>query len=142
MTLDYYALLQVTQRASPADIKAAYHRALLAAHPDKNPSSAVDITVLQDAYRVLSAPALRAQHDLQLKNTKGPIGTGSRPAQIISLTEFQEDPACDAWSHPCRCGAQYTITVAEMDAGCHLVPCASCSEVIWVGYEMAEDADE
>ena len=36
---DYYDLLAVPASASAADVKAAYHRALLASHPDKHGAS-------------------------------------------------------------------------------------------------------
>ncbi|KAJ6560302.1 hypothetical protein B0H19DRAFT_1210357 [Mycena capillaripes] len=137
MAVDYYAVLSVAPGASAADIKAAYHRALLAAHPDKNPASSKsnpDIAAIQDAYRVLSSTPLRAQHDL----TRTPAGP--RPAQVISLAEFDEAPEQDAWTHTCRCGGAYGITGAEMEGGLHLIPCTSCSEVVWVGYELAEES--
>lgn len=43
------------------------------------------------------------------------------------------------WRHGCRCGGAYIIRGAEMEAGHHLVGCSSCSEVVWVGYEVADD---
>ncbi|KAJ6486439.1 hypothetical protein C8R47DRAFT_979490 [Mycena vitilis] len=138
MAVDYYVVLGVPAGASAAEIKAAYHRALLSAHPDKNlsskPKSNPEIANIQDAYRVLSSPPLRAEHDL--KRTP----TGPRPAQVISLEEFEEVPEQDAWTYTCRCGGAYGITGAEMEGGLHLIPCTSCSEVVWVGYELAEES--
>lgn len=66
--------------------------------------------------------------------------TGPRPAQVISLEEFEErgDAEDGLWVYPCRCGGQYVVTEQMLDAGQHLVGCASCSEVVWVGYELAE----
>jgi hypothetical protein len=61
-----------------------------------------------------------------------------RPAQVIPLADFGEQGA-DAWTHACRCGGAYAITGAEMDRGVHLIPCTGCSEVVWVGYELAEE---
>ncbi|KAF7362244.1 hypothetical protein MVEN_00570600 [Mycena venus] len=134
MAVDHYAVLSLTQAASSADIKAAYHRALLAAHPDKNPDAPnADIASIQEAYRVLSSPALRAKTDAE-RRAKGP-----RPAQVISLADFDEMTEQDAWTHACRCGGVYTITGSDMDGGLHLIPCTSCSEVVWVGYEMVEE---
>ncbi|KAJ7496918.1 DnaJ-domain-containing protein, partial [Mycena latifolia] len=136
-SLDCYAILDVTPRSSLAEIKSAYHRALLRSHPDKNVASAtspVDIASIQEAYRILSTPSLRAQHDIRLR-----IPTGPRPAQVISLEDFQENPELDSWSHSCRCGGAYKITGEEMESGQHLIPCTSCSEIVWVGYELAEE---
>ncbi|KAJ7686505.1 hypothetical protein B0H17DRAFT_940334, partial [Mycena rosella] len=131
---DYYALLDIAPHASRPQIKVAYHRALLRSHPDKNVASTADIASIQEAYRVLSTPALRAQHDTRLRAPAGP-----RPAQVISLEEFQEHLELDSWSHSCRCGGIYRITGEEMENGQHLIPCTSCSEIVWVGYELAED---
>ncbi|KAF8210087.1 hypothetical protein K438DRAFT_139707 [Mycena galopus ATCC 62051] len=132
MLLDCYQLLDVHPGASQADIKAAYHRALLAAHPDKNAAPTnPDIAAIKDAYRVLSSPALRAKAEQE--HLKRP-----RPAQVISLADFDEASE-DAWTHACRCGGAYAITAVEMDRGLHLIPCTSCSEVVWVGYELAEE---
>lgn len=86
---------------------------------------------------MLSTPTLRVQHDLRLQQSRTP--TGPRPAQVISLEEFQEHADLDAWSHSCRCGGVYKIAGEEMESGQHLIPCTSCSEIIWVGYELAEE---
>ncbi|KAF7321596.1 hypothetical protein MKEN_00680700 [Mycena kentingensis (nom. inval.)] len=128
--MDYFAILSVDPSVSHPQLKAAYHRALLAAHPDKNSASTTDIAAIKEAYRVLSTPQLRAQLDNK---------TGPRPAHVISLSDFTENPENDSWAHPCRCGAQYIISAVDMDAGRHLVPCASCSEVVWVGYEILQE---
>ncbi|KAJ7350508.1 hypothetical protein DFH08DRAFT_695757 [Mycena albidolilacea] len=131
--MDLYAVLNLAPGASPAKIKAAYHRALLVAHPDKNNASqpTPDIAAIKDAYRVLSSPALCAKADQDQLRCP-------RPAQVILLADFDEQGA-DAWTHMCRCSGAYAITGAEMDHGVHLVPCTSCSKVVWVGYELAEE---
>ncbi|KAJ7824000.1 hypothetical protein B0H14DRAFT_3469749 [Mycena olivaceomarginata] len=87
---------------SPAEIKAAYHHALLATHPDKNNTSqpTPDIATIKDAYRVLSSPALRA---------KAKAHQDPHLAQVISLADFAEQGA-NAWTHACRCGSAYAIT--------------------------------
>jgi len=46
------------------------------------------------------------------------------------------------WHYRCRCGGVYTITTDELEQGHHLVACNSCSEVIWVGYKLAEDGED
>jgi len=70
---------------------------------------------------------------------------GPRPAQVISLEEFEEQEATIdsvSWNHKCRCGGTYQISDDDMEKGQHLVSCCSCSEVIWVGYEMANNVEE
>ncbi len=139
---DYYAILSISPSSTPAEIKAAYHRLLLASHPDKCVSEhgedSIDIGLLKDAFRTLYTPELRVQYDkVRLSSGKR---LGPRPAQVISLEEFDE--TASRWTYACRCGGMYVITEDMLDAGQHLVGCASCSEVVWVGYEVAEAEDE
>lgn len=141
-TIDYYELLSVSRGASIAEIKAAYHRALLIFHPDKQlPSTAsrtVDIATLKNAYTALSSPRIRAQYDAQLRDTLST--TGPRPAQIISLEEFAEEATTGSgsWCYQCRCGGYYRVSEGDLERGQHLIGCDSCSEVVWVGYQLAE----
>ncbi|KAI0354642.1 hypothetical protein OH77DRAFT_1521542 [Trametes cingulata] len=145
---DYYALLAVPPSASAAQIKAAYHRALLASHPDKRecdpraPDSpdVPDIGLLKQAFTTLYTPALRREYDA--RRAAAGKTAGPRPAQVVSLEEFEEreDGEASVWTYPCRCGGKYVVYEEMLEAGQHLVGCASCSEAIWVGYELAEDS--
>jgi diphthamide biosynthesis protein 4 len=149
---DYYSLLRITRSASPNTIKAAYHRALLHAHPDKirqrtddSPQPA-DVGLLHDAFVTLSSATLRSAYDAQ---GMGSCRTDPRPSQVVSLERFErsgpEDPYGDAistcWTFPCRCGGKYEVTEDHLERGLHLVGCGSCSEVIWVGYEVVNEVD-
>lgn len=120
----------------------AYHNALLKHHPDKSKiiSESIDIALLKDAYQTLSSSDLRLEYDEKRGASKGKSSM-PRPAQVISLEEFEERED-GSWYHVCRCGGGgYMITETQMEAGSHLVGCDSCSEVIWVGYELAEDSE-
>ena len=137
--IDYYTLLGVTRSASPDTIKAAYHRALLRLHPDKqrpsanDPSPSANIGLLQDAFLTLSTTTLRAAYDAQHElSRKAP-----RPAQVVSLEDFDFSDA--QWSLTCRCGGMYKVTEDDLERGRHLVGCEDCSEVVWIGYENVED---
>lgn len=134
---DWYSVLQVAETASAAEIKAAYHKALLQNHPDKNGSSMIDIATIKTAYQVLGNPTDRALYDIKSK-------TGPRPAQVVSLDDFVEhnDDGQQRWSYRCRCGGQYHITDSDLEKGIHIVGCLSCSEVIWVGYEEVQEDDQ
>lgn len=147
LTVNHYRLLSISRDASDAEIKAAYHRALLIFHPDKRllptayPSS-VDITSIKDAYTILSSRHLRAQYDAQLRDQS--TSRGPRPAQVISLEEFDEQesmPDSVSWSHECRCGGAYGINEDDLERGQHIVGCSNCSEVVWVGYELAKNEE-
>lgn len=145
-TLDCYKLLGVERNASQEEIKRAYHRALLTSHPDKRAAAAggphdaderPPIALLKEAYATLSQPELRAQHDADLAAAKA----GPRPAAVLSLDDLQEgeDAWEGTWRWTCRCGGIFRISEAQMEEGQHLIGCSSCSEVIWVGYELAEE---
>ncbi|KAH9839794.1 uncharacterized protein C8Q71DRAFT_795081 [Rhodofomes roseus] len=147
---DYYAILSVSPSASPAEIKQAYHQALLICHPDKQhilrgtrppeDSSGVDIALLKRAYQVLASPADRAAYDAS--RTEANTKRGPRPAQVISLEDFEEgedDAGQTVWTYNCRCGGGYIVSEKMLEDGQHLIGCNSCSEVVWVGYEVAED---
>ncbi|KAK0209012.1 DnaJ domain-containing protein [Desarmillaria ectypa] len=142
---DFYQVLSISRSASLPEIKAAYHKMLLQHHPDKNTfrkkgQACIDVTVIKEAYFILSDPVSRHRYDvevLQKRATGGP-----RPAQVISLDVFDEELLTNGsdhsvWTYKCRCGGVYTITDDEMEFGHHSIACSSCSEVIWVGYELA-----
>ncbi|KAJ3750987.1 DnaJ domain-containing protein [Lentinula detonsa] len=137
--VDFYKVLALARTASAEEIKIAYHRALIAHHPDKNTSRQVTIHIatIKEAYEVLSSPALRAMYDGKLQQKTGAFGP--RPAQSVSLEDFEEDPIDETvWTYPCRCGANYRITENDMDNNVHLVGCSGCSELVWVGFELAK----
>jgi diphthamide biosynthesis protein 4 len=150
---DYYSLLRITRSASPNAIKAAYHRALLRAHPDKirqradDSSQLVDVGLLHDAFVTLSSATLRSAYDAQ---GMGSRRTDPRPSQVVSLERFEcSDPEgpnggaiSTCWTFPCRCGGKYEVTEDHLECGLHLVGCGSCSEVIWVGYDVVNEVDE
>jgi len=148
---DYYAVLAIPRTSSFAEIKLAYHRVLLISHPDKQRSNGNappqqhppvdgDIGLIKQAYATLSNTETRAKYDASVAK----IPAGPRPAQIVSLEEFDEaeveDGAMASWWYRCRCGGRYQITEADMEQGQHVMGCSSCSEVVWVGYELV-DAD-
>lgn len=146
--VDYYAVLSVSRDASPIALKDAYHRALLTHHPDKvhSPGSQqIPVSVIKEAYETLSSPVKRERYDRSLARKKIEHG-GPRPAQVISLEEFdaigEDDDEELVWTYNCRCGGVYRISETDMEAGKHLIACDDCSEVVWVGYELAEDEGE
>ena len=144
---NYYTVLSIPPTASQLDIKAAYHHALLRFHPDKSaqsqnntnpPNLKVDIALIREAYTVLSSAPSRESHDAQLQRKS----SVPRPAEVISLQEFDLDQDAEEWRYSCRCGGIYRITETDMEKGVHLSGCDYCSEVIWVGYEVIEDDSE
>ncbi|KAH7927249.1 hypothetical protein BV22DRAFT_1007280, partial [Leucogyrophana mollusca] len=151
----FYQLLALQRTASASDVKLAYHRALLLWHPDKRsapassadvPTAVVDIALLKEAYNTLSHTPTRAAYDALLNQRHSFTQSGPRPAQVISLEDFAEteaegdgDHPMMIWTYSCRCGGLYRINEEDMEAERHMVGCTTCSEVVWVGYEIAED---
>lgn len=155
---DYYTLLDVPRDAGILDIRRRYRAALLRVHPDKQPqlqshdsptSASTMISQLQDAFRVLSDPDLRAEYDILLREGKGKFPSTKvkqRPANDVSLDEFESEEVVGddgevtfKWTHPCRCGSSFVIKEQELEEGIHYIGCGGCSEVVWVGYEAVED---
>jgi diphthamide biosynthesis protein 4 len=142
MAVDYYRVLGLCKDASSADIRRAYHDALLAVHPDKQhqlsstarADDAPTIALVQEAFRVLSDPNRRAGYDSDIEMAVKRPG-GPRPAQHVSLDEFEEEGTL--WTYQCRCGGRFAIAEKDMEDGLHLLGCSSCSEVVSVGYEVA-----
>ncbi|KAH9932060.1 uncharacterized protein BXZ73DRAFT_46916 [Epithele typhae] len=146
MTLsdDFYGVLSISPSANAAEIKAAYHRALLAHHPDKRSQSTprpnpVDIDVLKQAFTTLHSPELRKAYDAARMTER--TRQVPRPAQIVSLEDFANE-SDGRWTHPCRCGGTYVFVETMLDVGEHLVGCTSCSEVVWAGYELLEEGGQ
>ncbi len=63
--VNHYDVLGVRRDSGLEDIKRAYHRLAMEYHPDKNPSprAAEKMRQINEAYRILGDPALRADYD-------------------------------------------------------------------------------
>ena len=148
--------------ASSAEVKAAYHRALLLHHPDKafangrqngilHEASILEddrpsVSLIRDAYITLSNAASRATYDATVRSSpkNSSFSTTQRPAEVVSLEEFkvvdpEDGKQSDSWSHPCRCGSTYRISEEQMNNDVHLIGCQGCSEAVWVGYEVIDE---
>src|SRR2546422_10418502 len=86
---DYYEVLGVTRTAAVEDIKAAYRKAALKWHPDRNPEnkseSEVKFRECTEAYSVLSDAQKR-----QIYDTYGHAGLSSSAGQGFDNTVFQD----------------------------------------------------
>lgn len=65
MAKNYYLVLGVTAKASPAEIKAAFRRRALELHPDQSGLESEPFLELQEAYEVLTDPQRRRRYDQQ-----------------------------------------------------------------------------
>jgi len=148
--VDLYRILEIQEDASQDEIKRAYHRALLRHHPDKkrtddsvlSPVPTVD--ALREAFRILSNPSSRQSYDQRPKSTTHSVNQmpvmGSRPANVVSLDDCQEvvQGASLTWTYSCRCGGLFAISEQLLEEDVHLVGCDSCSEALWIGYEIQD----
>eukprot|EP00927_Polykrikos_kofoidii_P014242 TRINITY_DN16232_c0_g3_i1.p1 TRINITY_DN16232_c0_g3~~TRINITY_DN16232_c0_g3_i1.p1 ORF type:complete len:523 (-),score=59.76 TRINITY_DN16232_c0_g3_i1:32-1531(-) len=71
-TLDFYELLQISEQASPSEIRAAYRRAALRCHPDKG-GTPERFQMLVRAFETLSDD--RRRHSFDLRRGKERRGT-------------------------------------------------------------------
>ncbi|MDR6193810.1 tetratricopeptide (TPR) repeat protein [Siphonobacter sp. BAB-5404] len=71
--LTHYQQLGVSRTASAEEIKRAYRQLAVRWHPDKNPNHSQaeeKFKAINEAYRVLSDPALRASYDFKLNSAQ------------------------------------------------------------------------
>jgi len=87
---DYYAILEIPETASAAQIREAYKRAALKTHPDRGPSDSPErahrtrkFQLVNDAYYTLFDAARRQEYDLQR-------GYHNRPPASDPFTEADE----------------------------------------------------
>lgn len=81
---DLYALLGVERTATEEDLKKAYKRAALVAHPDKPGGSKEKFQAVNEAYTVLSNREARAEYD---RTGRVPQG-GEAPPPPPDISEF------------------------------------------------------
>jgi DnaJ-class molecular chaperone len=67
---DHYAILGVSEQASQAEIKEAYHRKILAAHPDRTRSTSSTAADLNEAYACLNDSETRSAYDISRKRAQ------------------------------------------------------------------------
>ncbi|KAF8327615.1 DnaJ domain-containing protein, partial [Cantharellus anzutake] len=147
-----YSVLGVTKSATQSEIKAAYRRALLRHHPDKNQhvqstggslfSDRHPITLIRAAYSTLADPQSRLLYNSHEQVAFKP-SKEQRAAEVVSLDRFEMhrgvEDTDDYWLYPCRCGSSYRINEKQMNRDVHLVGCQGCSEAVWVGYEAVDE---
>src|SRR6478609_946025 len=70
----YYAYLGIAPSANLDEVRAAYHRCAKQCHPDKDPSPSAKarFQAINEAYRTLSNPRLRAAYDSSRWAVGGP----------------------------------------------------------------------
>ena len=95
-TREYYEVLGIGRRAKADEIKAAYRKAALRHHPDKNPGDAASeerFKEAAEAYTVLSDPDKRARYDrFGHEGVRGAGGgPGFDPTQFVDFADILGD---------------------------------------------------
>ena len=66
-------------KLSLQEIKSAYHRALLSAHPDKvSGGTGAEIDLIREAWKILSDDAMRKEYDAKITSKYPPLGTSKK----------------------------------------------------------------
>lgn len=86
--MSHYATLEISEQATPDDIRRAYRRLVLLTHPDRTPDPAQHrrYLAINEAYEILSNPARRQRYDLALHQP-------ATPPEAASTEEMHPDPA-------------------------------------------------
>ena len=96
-TQDFYTILGVSRRFSPAELKKNYRRLAKQHHPDRNPGNRLaeeTFKQLSNAYHVLSDPVRRMEYDRFLQNRASAREAGSHSEEDF-VFDFPEPPVFD-----------------------------------------------
>lgn len=155
---DYYTILNLSTRKldptlTPSEVKAAYKRALLQHHPDKNqsssytsstrPNSSSEITIdsIALAYKILSSPSLKSSYDAGLRTSNNTTNEDDDKVfrtglDSVDLDDLVFDEAGEVWTRACRCGDDrgFVVTEGELEGNLEdgelIVGCRGCS--LWL----------
>ncbi len=95
--ISYYDVLEVSKKATPAQIRRAYHRLALRHHPDHNTQTrrlaALRFKLINEAYETLSSADRRSRYDLEHTMESIKASNNNMPLGIFSkvMDLFQGD---------------------------------------------------
>ncbi|KAG0247980.1 Diphthamide biosynthesis protein 4 [Mortierella polycephala] len=145
MLKDYYAILSITQDATVAEIKQQYQKLLLIHHPDKQqqnqfqqlssamaPAALIPLQDIKEAWECLRQPDQRTFYDSSLKAMR--LRANGQVNDDIDLDDMEYD---EGKSH-----GEYIISEDELELGVDTVVCSTCSLIVRIHYEVADDDDD
>merc|ERR1711939_96892 len=160
-TPTHYDVLGISPHASARDVRAAFVRLILRAHPDKRAAlenveqvaseleaGDAEASRLNEAWRVLGDAQRRTDYDAYLAREQARLQASKAQltfALSVDLSLFtpqgsgvdEEEP--DAYTYPCRCSGTFVITLEQLEAQVDIVACDSCSERCRVEYEVIDE---
>ncbi|QLQ78782.1 hypothetical protein HG537_0B01310 [Torulaspora globosa] len=158
MKSTHYQVLGLNCDSSLQCIKKAYKERLLSSHPDKtgNDSSNDEVNKIQEAYKVLSDPALREIYDKSLRDEHKKQGLHSSGDGLdeYSLDEFNFDRIIGEYCMNCpRCHGKDGFHFSEetLEEHCEERPnggfivvaqCSACSLWIKVNFDLADEYEQ
>ena len=85
---DFYEILGVSPQATPVEIKRAYRRIALAAHPDAGLEfDSEHFREAHEAYQILNDPESRRSYDTRLGNRRRSVAEPLRVRQPVSIVD-------------------------------------------------------
>ncbi|GBG27909.1 DnaJ family protein [Hondaea fermentalgiana] len=140
-TSDLYEVLDVERGATQAELRQRYRELALELHPDKNVGQGGDATrfvALQEAWAVLSDEAERRAYDARLQAAEAPAAAAAE----IDIDDLAWDGVAKSFVHTCRCSDMVHVTEADLDKGCEIFECPSCSLRIRVVFQVSNDQED
>jgi DnaJ-class molecular chaperone len=128
--MSLYEVLEVSERASPEIIRAAYKNLMQRHHPDKNPgnpAASIKTQQIVSAYEVLSDPAARKRYD-ELRSPK------RSQSQKVEAASESVTPAPEQKIVPPTPGTIGKVVPIELTAGDYLRLAGALIAVVWVLY--------
>jgi Ca-activated chloride channel family protein len=121
MRQDFYTVLGLMPTASAEDIRQAFRQLARQYHPDANPgdpAAAEHFKVINEAYRVLGTPQLRAAYDQALRVLR-PTGAPTPSQAHIPTPPRPQSPSSPARATP---SAKPALSISVLPAQAAIVP--------------------
>lgn len=125
----HYDTLKVSSSARLCEIKAAYHRAALQCHPDKQSADTEEFRRIYAAWvclrddRKAYDESLRIQDVKCISRRKNALPIGKEDCKGSEIVLDEEGAEVKVWYFSCRCGQEIDIEASETEP----VDCPGCS---------------
>lgn len=135
---DHYGALGLPRDSSIAELRQRYLDLSRQHHPDKSKAEdARDIFQrVCEAWSVLSDPMKRREYDALL--THRSVAQHFPVDAEVDLDDMVYDEASGTFSRECRCSGHFIVSDEQLENGCDIVSCSTCTLSIRVLYEAAE----